>query len=94
MSRLGMKRRHWICLGFATLLFALFVAGETEAGQRYLYGKPLPNEDHFATDDRAMGSALAPFVYCLLPAGVLVMYVVGSLAFEALRRPGLRGKWL
>lgn len=78
-----LRRRYLLCLGAAAVLVVLFLCGESSVGQRILQGKPVPNEDHFAADDRVMGAGLAPFVYCLVPAVLLMTYVGGSLAVEA-----------
>jgi hypothetical protein len=81
-----LRKRYLLCLGAAAILVVLFLCGESSVGQRILQGKPVPNEDHFAADDHAMGTALAPFVYCLVPSVLLMTYVGGSLAVEAVWR--------
>ena len=66
----AVRARVWICLGVGALLVALCFLGESQAGQRYLIGKPV--QDHWAADDQAMGAGLAPIVYCLIPGVILI----------------------
>jgi hypothetical protein len=67
----------------AIAAFLVFAYGESPAGQRRL-ASPTPAAsgdqaaDAFAADDRAMGDALAPIVYVLLPG--LIAFAFG-LAF-------------
>jgi hypothetical protein len=65
-------------LAVALLLAALFFLGETDSGQVYLRGKPANPSDHFVVDDQYMGAALAPFIYCLVPASLLFLHVCVS----------------
>ena len=90
MDRGMLRRRHWLCLVAAGILVVLFLAGESSVGQRILQGKPVPNEDHFAADDHVMGAGLAPLIYCLVPAVLLMTYVGGSLAIQVARRQSRR----
>lgn len=71
------RTRTKLCLVTASILFALFLLGESPIGQRSLIGKLPP--DHFEADDRYMGAGLAPFAYCLLPA--IVVTVVGIASY-------------
>jgi hypothetical protein len=61
-----MRLRTKACLTAAIVFLALFLMGESNFGQRFLVGTP--PSDHWELDDRVMGAALAPFVYCLVPA--------------------------
>ena len=81
-----MKLRHRIVLTCAALLFALFLIGESDTGQELLRGKPRPNETHVDADDRFMGAAFAPLVYCLVPGGILFLYGVGDILITRAQR--------
>jgi hypothetical protein len=61
-----MRLRTKLCMAVAVVLFALFLLGISEPGQRYLIGAP--SEGHWMRDDQYMGAALAPYVYCLVPS--------------------------
>jgi hypothetical protein len=81
-----MKLRHRIVLTCAALLFALFLIGESHHGQELLRGKLRPNETPFDADDRFMGAAFAPLVYCLVPGAILLIYGVGDILITRARR--------
>jgi len=76
----GMRMRTKICAGLAVILFACFLWGISDSGQRYLIGTPSP--DHWVRDDQFMGAGAAPFIYCLLPSLVLVVIAVIFFVFE------------
>jgi hypothetical protein len=81
-----MKLRQRIVLGLAALFCMLFLIGESDLGQRVLRGEPKPGETHFEADDRVMGAGLAPFVYCLVPGMVLLIYGIGDVLICKLRK--------
>jgi hypothetical protein len=77
-----MKMRTKLCLLFSVLLWFVFVFGISDRGQRYLIGSPA--SDHWQRDDQYMGAALAPYVYCLMPAVLLIL--VGGVFYLRDRR--------
>ena len=81
----GIRMRTRLCLGLTVLLFALFLIGITERGQRYLIGKP--SSDHWQRDDQYMGAGLAPYVYCLAPGSILA--ALAAAFYAADRKRGL-----
>ena len=74
-----MKLRQKIVLACAGFLCGLFFIGESNFGQDVLRGTPNPKESHFEVDDRYMGAGLAPFVHCLAPGILLLIYWVGDI---------------
>jgi hypothetical protein len=80
------KLRHKIYLGCIIVLCALFFAGESDRGQDLLLGKPKPNETHWEADDRYMGAGLAPLVYCLVPAAIILIFGGTDFMVYATRR--------
>lgn len=81
----SMRKRTKIILGFAILLFVLFLLGISDRGQRYLIGTPAL--DHWERDDQYMGAAIAPYVYCLAPS--LILTAFGAVFYIADRMHGL-----
>jgi hypothetical protein len=72
-----MRIRTKLCFIAAALLFVMFGVGISERGQRFVIGTPAT--DHWQRDDQYMGAGLAPYVYCLAPAVVLVL--IGSVFY-------------
>ena len=80
-----LKLRHKILLCVILVLILLCMAGETDRGQQILSGKAPANETHFDEDDRYMGAALAPIVYCLIPAGILLIFGAAEFAVNGFK---------
>jgi hypothetical protein len=66
-----MKMRTKLCFWCSAPLLFVFVLGISDRGQRYLIGTPA--SDHWQRDDQYMGAGLAPYVYCLMPAVLLIL---------------------
>jgi hypothetical protein len=81
MKQPGLRTK--LLFSFAVLLFILFLAGESDTGQRFLIGQP--SDDHWARDDQYMGAGLAPFFYCAVPGGVLLLLSLVSYKAEGRR---------
>jgi len=80
MSTLGIRTK--LLFSLAIFLFVLFLAGETNAGQRFLRGTPSENPSVYA--DQYGGSGIMPLVYCAVPAGVLLL--LSLVSYKADRR--------
>ena len=81
-----MNLRQKTVLACSAFLCGLFFIGESDFGQEALRGTSKPNESHFEADDRYMGAGLAPFVYCLAPGVVLLIYGVGDILISRAHR--------
>ena len=80
MRDLGIRTK--LLFSVAIVLFILFVAGESDAGQRFLRGQPSENPTVY---EEQHGSArIMPFVYCAVPSGVLLM--LSFISYTADRR--------
>ena len=81
-----MRTRHKVILSIAFALLVAGLLGLTDYGQQMLRGTSTPNETPFRADDRYMGAGLAPFVFCLLPAGLLYVYLLIDALITTLRK--------
>jgi len=83
----AMKLRHKLVFAIAAVLILLFALGVSPRGQEFLLGNRSPSETLSEADDRAMGAALAPLVYCLVPGIVIFLYGLGDvIVCRVLRR--------
>src|SRR6185437_6217516 len=80
MNTLGLRTK--LLLTLATVLFILFLAGESDAGQRLL--REQPSENPTANEEQYVGGRIAPFVYCAVPGGVLLL--LSLVSYKADRR--------
>ena len=69
MRHLGIRTK--LLFSVAIVLFILFVAGESDAGQRLLRGQPSENPTVY--QDQYGSARIMPFVYCAVPSGVLLL---------------------
>jgi len=80
MNTLGTSTK--LLLSLATLMFILFVAGESDAGQHFLRGQP--SENPAVYEEQYAGGRIIPFVYCAVPSGVLLL--LSLVSYKADRR--------
>jgi len=69
MNTLGLRTK--LLLSLAVVLFLLFLAGESDAGQRFLRGTPSENPTVY--QDQYGSAGVMPFVYCAVPGVVLLL---------------------
>jgi hypothetical protein len=69
MRSLGIRTK--LLFSVAIFLFIMFVAGESDAGQRLLRGQPSENSTTY--EDQYAGGRIVPFIYCAVPSGVLLL---------------------
>jgi hypothetical protein len=80
MNTLGLRTK--LLFTFATILFILFLAGESDAGQRLLRGEPSENPTVY--QDQYGSAGIMPLVYCAVPSGVLLL--LSLVSYKADRR--------
>ena len=80
MRYLGTRTK--LLLSVAIVLFILFVAGESDAGQRLIRGQPSENPTVY--EDQYGSAEIMPFVYCAVPSGVLLL--LSLVSYKADRR--------
>lgn len=80
MTHLGIRTK--LLFSLAILLFILFLAGESQAGRRFLRGTPSENPTVYA--DQYGDTGIIPFIYCAVPSGVLLL--LSLVSYKADRR--------
>lgn len=80
MNALGLRTKTLFTL--ATVLFILFLVGESDAGQRLLRGQPSENPMVYA--DQYASAEIMPIVYCAVPGMVLLL--LSLISYKADRR--------
>ncbi len=79
MRHLGIRTK--LLFSVAIVLFILFVAGESDAGQRFLRQ---PSENPTVYEEQHGSARIMPFVYCAVPSGVLLL--LSFISYTADRR--------
>lgn len=74
MNSLGLRTK--LLLSFAIFFLVLFIAGESDAGQRFLRGSSSDNAS--ASEDQPGNHGFLPLVYCAVPSAVLLLLSLGS----------------